>query len=241
MKLKKVLTGDRCKWLCRRKACAGSCTIVTGSIFFGAESSLASLTLLRYEWSAKSSVSRAMVETGLDRSTVLDWYRLLRNFLFDYEFDRTSRQIGGTGMTVEVDETKVVRQKYHIGCVSASHKEWLRVETKTQGVLNDLILRHVAPGTRILSDCWAGYNGLSALGFQHETVNHSHNFVDPLQGDVHTQRIENVWRWLKHFLKQKGTNICGSLEGYFAEYMFRKKHEANVFEALVAVIARETC
>ncbi|XP_052889554.1 uncharacterized protein LOC128297888 [Anopheles moucheti] len=239
MKLKKVTAGDRVKWLCRRKACAATCSIRTASIFYDAKSSLATLTRLFYEWAAKSPVSRAMSETGLSRCAVLEWFRLLRDFLFDFEFDRTSRQIGGAGMTVEVDETKVVRRKYNIGRISSANKEWLvggicretgeifleRVEARTQAVLHELIQRHVAPGTRILSDCWAGYNGLTGLGYDHATVNHSYNFVDPLQGDVHTQRIENVWRWLKHFLKQKGTNIQGSLEGYFAEYMFRKEHE----------------
>uniref|UniRef100_A0A182W8J4 DDE_Tnp_IS1595 domain-containing protein n=1 Tax=Anopheles minimus TaxID=112268 RepID=A0A182W8J4_9DIPT len=202
MKLKKVLTGHQYMWLCCRKSCAGACTIRTGSIFFGAKSSLASLTRLLYEWSAKSSVSRAMAETGLGCSAVLDWYRLLRDILFDYEFDRTSRQIGGTGMTVEVDETKVVRRKYHVGRVSASHKEWLVggicretgdifLERQESGRIERLDPATCGPRTLILSDSWAGYNGLSALGFQHETVNHSNNFVDPLQGDVHTQRIEN--------------------------------------------------
>uniref|UniRef100_A0A182RMF9 DDE_Tnp_IS1595 domain-containing protein n=1 Tax=Anopheles funestus TaxID=62324 RepID=A0A182RMF9_ANOFN len=112
---------------------------------------------------------------------------------------------------------------------------------ETREVLHELIQRHVVSGTRILSDCWAGYNGLGALGYEHATVNHSRNFVDPLQGDVHTQRIENVWRWLKHFLRQKRPNIHGSFEGCFAEHMFRKEHKTDVFAALVDVLARETC
>ncbi|XP_049283586.1 uncharacterized protein LOC125763907 [Anopheles funestus] len=255
MKPKKMTGGDRYKWLCRRKACATACSIQTGSIFYDSKGSLKQLTRLMYEWAAKSPVSRAMTETGLSRCAVLDWYKLLRSFLFDFVFDSTSRQIGGAGMTVEVDETKVARRKYHVGRVRESHKDWLvggicretgdifleRVQTRTREVLHELIQRHVVSGTRILSDCWAGYNGLGALGYEHATVNHSRNFVDPLQGDVHTQRIENVWRWLKHFLRQKGTNIHGSLEGYFAEHMFRKEHKTDVFAALIDVLARETC
>uniref|UniRef100_A0A182T436 ISXO2-like transposase domain-containing protein n=1 Tax=Anopheles maculatus TaxID=74869 RepID=A0A182T436_9DIPT len=111
-----------------------------------------------------------MTETGLGRCAVLDWYRLLRDFLFDFEFDLTSRQIDGAGLTVEIDETKVVRRKYNVGRITASHKEWLvgdicretgdifleRVDSRTQEVLSALILRHVDPGTSILSYCWAG-------------------------------------------------------------------------------------
>uniref|UniRef100_A0A182YRH5 ISXO2-like transposase domain-containing protein n=1 Tax=Anopheles stephensi TaxID=30069 RepID=A0A182YRH5_ANOST len=174
---------------------------------------MGTFTRFFFEWAAKSPVSRAMTETGLSRCAVLEWYRLLRDFLFDFEFESTSKQIAGAGMTVEIDETKVVRRKYN----PPTRSGWwvafavkTRVVTRTQGVLNEVVLRHVAPGTRILSDCWAGYNGLSNLGYEHAT-------------------------------KQKGTNIQGSLEGYFAEYMFRKEHEADVFGALLSVIARETC
>ena len=35
------------------------------------------------------------------------------------------------------------------------------------------------PGTTIISDCWKSYNCLNNEGFQHLTVNHTYNFVDP--------------------------------------------------------------
>ncbi|KAI9090516.1 hypothetical protein DFS34DRAFT_567567, partial [Phlyctochytrium arcticum] len=50
------------------------------------------------------------------------------------------------------------------------------------------------PGTLIYSDKWQGYvtPWRNQLGYGHETVNHSENFVDP-DTSVHTQNIEANW------------------------------------------------
>ena len=42
-------------------------------------------------------------------------------------------------------------------------------------VINDLI----EPGNTIISDCWKVYDCLKDEMFQHLTVNHTYNFVDP--------------------------------------------------------------
>lgn len=45
----------------------------------------------------------------------------------------------------------------------------------------------------IINSYWqAVYNGLDQLGFEHYTVNHSQNFVNPFT-EEHTKRIESLW------------------------------------------------
>ena len=79
------------------------------------------------------------------------------------------------------------------------------IASSVQKTLEEIILRRVRPGTHIITDCWAGYNGLVEkgddiyfyvsfkmfpyLGYSHSTVNHSRHFKDPVTG-THSNTIE---------------------------------------------------
>lgn len=54
------------------------------------------------------------------------------------------------------------------------------------------MVRHVLPGTTVTSDEWAGYNGLAALGYNHQTVNHTVNYVNPINGRCYSLFTLNV-------------------------------------------------
>ena len=61
-----------------------------------------------------------------------------------------------------------------------------------------------------------------ALGFNHQTVNHSVNFVDPITG-VHTQHAESNWSAAKDkFKKMKGNTNPNFLQEYHKEFMWRR-------------------
>ena len=54
---------------------------------------------------------------------------------------------------------------------------------------------------KVYSDEWCAYRQIQpSLGLQHETVNHSVNFVDPSTG-VHTQSKESYWAKTKYKFK----------------------------------------
>jgi hypothetical protein len=70
------------------------------------------------------------------------------------------------------------------------------VDQRTTPNLRDIITDHVLPGSVVHTDCWRGYNSLgdwqsddgTPMGYQHETVNHS---VEYVRADgVHTNTIE---------------------------------------------------
>lgn len=46
-----------------------------------------------------------------------------------------------------------------------------------------IIQRHLQPGSLVYTDEWAAYRQMQrVLGFNHQTVNHSVNYVDPTTG-----------------------------------------------------------
>ncbi|KAI4293306.1 hypothetical protein PAPHI01_2580 [Pancytospora philotis] len=67
------------------------------------------------------------------------------------------------------------------------------VRPRNQETLLTIIADICRPGTTVASDMWRAYRNLSRkLGMQHRTVNHSLNFVNPVDG-THTQTIESYW------------------------------------------------
>ena len=84
------------------------------------------------------------------------------------------------------------------GMVDAGHIPALGymevVDQRDASTLLPIIRDHILPGTTIWSDMWAAYNRVSTLPgvSDHETVNHSIQFVNPRSG-VHTNAIEAYW------------------------------------------------
>ena len=58
------------------------------------------------------------------------------------------------------------------------------VKNRNRETLHAIITRHVLPGTTIRTDMWRGYDGLGGIGYNHETVNHTRNFVNPITGKL---------------------------------------------------------
>ena len=160
--------------------------------------------------------------TNLSRATVADWSSYCREVCMcalDDKYEAEGR-IGGPGGTVEIDEAKVGKRKFNRG--RPREGNWIlgmidreggyRLEIcpdnrRDRETLFPLIKKHVAPGTEIMTDCWAAYRGLEQEGYTHKTVNHSTRgrgrFVNPQTG-AHTQRIEGSWKHLKHDLIDRG-------------------------------------
>lgn len=82
-------------------------------------------------------------------------------------------------------------------------------------------------GSIIYSDCWPSYNKISKMkDFNHQTVNHSYNFVDPDSGTC-TNLIESLW----NFSKQKFKEIKGckrsNIKPYLDEFTWRYNNNVN--------------
>ena len=76
----------------------------------------------------------------------------------------------------------------------------------------------------IWSDMWAAYNGVGQPPgvAQHQTVNHSVEFIDRQTG-VHTQNIESYWNRVKIKLKRMRGCHSTQLPSYLDEFMWRER------------------
>ena len=112
--------------------------------------------------------------------------------------------IGGTGLTVEIDESKFGKRKYNKGrlvegqwVVGGICREtgdvFLAVcpnNKRDAETLLDIIERHVDKQSTVITDCWRAYNELDREGWQHLTVNHEYNFVG---ASLHVLNHSNVF------------------------------------------------
>jgi transposase-like protein len=90
--------------------------------------------------------------------------------------------------------------------------------------LQKMILDNVTPFAKVFTDEHLGYDGLSR-NYIHKVINHSQEYVN---GQVHTQGIENFWSLLKRTLR--GTYVAVEpfhLDRYLAEQVFRYNNRST--------------
>ena len=156
------------------------------------------------------------------------------------------RPIGGPGLTVEIDESKFGKTKYHrgrfvegqwvFGGICRETREVFLValpdNKRDRDTLEPIILQYIKAGSTIISDCWKVYHHLGAAGFNHLSVNHSYHFVDPETG-AHTNNVENLWWQIKRQLSETYTRHA-NLSMHLCEYMWRLAHNnVDQFEAFM--------
>ena len=160
--------------------------------------------------------------------------------------------IGGPGIIVEIDESKFGKRKHHkarivegqwvFGGICRETREIFLVPLPNNKrdratLIEPIILEHIKPGTTIISDCWIAYDKLGTVGFQHLTVNHSYNFIDPHTG-AHTNSIESLWWQIKQQPSETHTRR-NKWNPHLTEYMWRQYHrEEDLYAALLTDISQ---
>ena len=138
----------------------------------------------------------------------------------------------------EIDESFIYKQKsgylharkyktqcwlFGIKCRSTGKFVLYPVFQRNKDHLISIILRHVAHGSTIYSDCWSGYfnnrtreSHLSELGYVHYVVNHSHQFVSNITNSIHSNTIERLWGTLKSHIRLLRPKLY--IDGHIAKY-----------------------
>lgn len=237
--------GERKRMRCN--VCKKENSIRTGTFFALSKLSCAEILLVCYFWLANVSVSTCLKMTGMSPNTVCDFYRYCRQLVSD-SIDEEDVIIGGEGVVVQIDECKFGKRKYHRGRrvegvwvfggveVTTERRVFLRVvETRDENTLLETITRHVAPGSVIYSDCWRAYSNINIkLGFQHETVNHSRFFKDPITG-VHTNMIEGTWNGIKVGIPARN-RTRSDFDEHLWEFIWRRRNQNNLWDGFIKAL-----
>uniref|UniRef100_A0A5S6Q2J4 DDE_Tnp_IS1595 domain-containing protein n=1 Tax=Trichuris muris TaxID=70415 RepID=A0A5S6Q2J4_TRIMR len=247
---KERLRGRR--WRCNNRVCRKQISLRSGTWFEGYKVDFCTAVKFMYSWShGYTTIRFCCDELDMSKNTAIHWNLSMRDVAAEVLM-RQPLVIGGTGLTVEVDETVYSKRKYQRGrlypqqwvfggiCRETKECFLVRVPDRSSRTLIPLIQQYVRPGTTVITDCWRGYDSLSQVGYTHQRVNHSANFVNPVTG-AHTQTIESLWAELKRGNKlRKGTDRS-MVESYLCQYMWRRtlRPRENPFERIVADIA--TC
>lgn len=176
-------------------------------------------------------------ELSCTNETVVNWSSFCREVCIEWSLN-TSVKLGGIGTVVEIDEAKFGRRKYNRGRIIEG--KWIfggfqrnnkniflvPVENRTSQTLLAVIQEWILPGTTIVSDCWKSYDILRNEGFEHLKINHSLNFVDPQDPQVHTQNIERTWRNVRGGIPRYGRQEA-HMVGYLAEFLFKRRYSGT--------------
>lgn len=198
---------------------------------------------LGYLWLNRNSQTQAMNATGHSPNTITAFYSHFRR-LVSTTLEDEDATIGGTGIIVEIDETKLGKRKYNRGHRvdgvwilvgverSTDRKVFLeRVVDRSAATLEDVIRRHVLPGSIVHTDLWKGYSSLgSNLDLVHRTVNHSIGFKDYETG-VHTNTVEGTNNGLKIHIRPR--NRTADVDEHLEEFVWRRKHCNHLWDGFI--------
>ena len=190
-------------------------SLFKNTFFATCKLNLVSLLDLCFLYLNKTPTSELSSLLGISSATVVEWTYFIRHLVGD-SVEQSTMQIGGDGIIVELDETKMGKRKYHRGhkvegvwvvCGVERTKEKkyfaIDVENRNSETLEAIISKYVKPGSIILTDMWKAYNvACDNLNFEHYTVNHSKTFKDIVTG-VHTNTVEGYNNGLKTLIKPR--------------------------------------
>lgn len=201
---------------------------------------------LMHMWICEVSIKSLLKLTRHGSDTIHRAFKLFRRSVSSV-IESSAIKIGGPNIYVQLDESKFGKRKYNRGHrvegvwvfggveVTEERKMFAVVVEKRDGeTLNELILKHVLPGSIVITDGWKGYNLFkSNLKFSHHWVNHSISFVN--SDGLHTNHIEGTWNGTKIKIKPQ-SRVKGKMQGYLFEFIWRRQNNDKLWNAFLMAL-----
>jgi superfamily II DNA helicase RecQ len=182
-------------------------------------------------WAMNFTVEVTSTLMKVSDKTIIGYFKIFRKrAALIIEAEARLRQFTDS---VQIDESLFAKRKYNRGRIIP--QKWVfgvcagtkqgrvymkYVPDRTKKTLIAQIQKLVNINAIVNSDAWASYKQLKKLGFDHRTVNHSINFVDPQTG-AHTQRVESLWGVCKKWCKKQNYHHSEYLQDYLYEWCFK--------------------
>ena len=228
---------------CPRHTCRRRLNMRIGTFFYNSKLECSKILFMAWQWLHKSpsnSIAEMTLHSTATVAAFLDHFRQP----VAASLQEDDSQIGGENIIVEIDESKFGKRKFNrghrvegvwiIGGIerTSESKVFLKVvENRSAETLLEVIRSHVAKGSIIHTDLWRGYANLKDEGFEHQTVNHSKSFKDPLIG-TQTNTIEGLWNGLKLNIRPRN-HVKESMDERLFEFIWRRKNKGNLWQAFI--------
>jgi transposase-like protein len=186
--------------------------------------------------------------TGVARQTATN---LINSFnrLVAHDLTEEACRVGGPGIVVEVDESKLARRlnnrghrvngAWVIGGVERTPERKLfvtRVQNRNAETLQAAISSHVVEGSIVHTDGWRGYSFLNNDNrYEHRVVNHSNTFVSP--DGTHTNTIEGTWSALKRRVPYRNRTES-NLDCHVFKFIWMRQYSTHLWDAFLNALAR---
>ncbi|KAG0419590.1 hypothetical protein EQH57_0469 [Dictyocoela roeselum] len=231
---------------CRAKNCRYESPIYKSLLLYNRKIDIVTIYSIIFYWVNNMDINIISAIIGISENTTREIIVTL-SCIYKSKFESDYLKLGGIGKIVECDESKFGKRKNNKGKVvdgvwvfgiverSSKRKIYLStIKNKKSPELLQIIYKKVFFGTSVYTDCFQSYNSIEKSVYDHENVNHSENFVDPITG-VHTQTIEANWSAIKR-KTPKEARCEGKIEIYLLKFMIIR----NLGEEIMNIILDDT-
>jgi transposase-like protein len=177
------------------------------------------------------AAKRVQREIGVTYKTAWRMCHEIRKYMAALDSDDP---LGGSGSTVEIDETLIGGSVSGMGSGYKGNKTCVVgflerdgelitrvVRSRTKEAMRAVIATHVLPGTTINTDEFGGYKDLADCGFNHIKVNHKDGFYADAKG-AGVNSLEGYWAMLKRGILGTHIHVSGKhLPKYLGEFEYR--------------------